>query len=162
MDLGTGSLGPKAIDGFIGGTVGVIGTIIAMVVKKTQVKERLKCTYCDGTGHIVCGVCLGRGTVKVQNDSGQWVMQGCSNCESTGVVVCINCQGSGLAVPDEFLQVLGDSEAGFSDDDYIGLFDEVKFPTVSQVSEERTENLTSDSISSPTSTTSRDAPSKSG
>ena len=28
-------------------------------------------------------------------------------------------------------QALGDSEQGFSEDDYIGLFDEVKFPTSS-------------------------------
>lgn len=112
---------PKAIDGFIGGSVGVVGTVTAMIVKKSQVKERLKCTYCDGTGKILCGKCLGRGTVQTKDESGQWVMTPCTNCESSGTVVCINCQGSGLAVPDEFLQVLGDSEAGFSDDDYIGL-----------------------------------------
>ena len=28
-----------------------------------------------------------------------------------------------------WLQALGDSEQGFSEDDYIGLFDEVKFPS---------------------------------
>ena len=44
-------------------------------------------------------------------------------------MVCINCQGSGLNVPDDFVQALGDTEQGFSEDDYIGLFDEVKFPT---------------------------------
>jgi hypothetical protein len=42
-------------------------------------------------------------------------------------VVCINCQGSGLSVPDEFLQVLGDEEVGFTEQDYIGLFDEAPF-----------------------------------
>ena len=39
-----------------------------------------------------------------------------------------DCQGSGLNVPDEFVQALSDLENGFSEDDYIGLFDEVKFP----------------------------------
>jgi len=129
------NLDPKAVDGFIGGSVGVVGSIVATLLKKTQVKERLKCTYCEGTGDIICGICLERGTVKVKDDSGQWVMKECSNCEASGTVVCINCQGSGRAVPDEFLQVLGDSEAGFSDDDYIGLFDEVKFPNPPQNAE---------------------------
>ena len=31
-------------------------------------------------------------------------------------------------MPDEFVQALSDLENGFSEDDYIGLFDEVKFP----------------------------------
>ena len=57
----------------------------------------------------------------------------CANCEGTGEVVCINCQGSGLTVPDDFIRKLGGSEVGFSEDDYIGLFDEVKFPTIVNV-----------------------------
>ena len=111
----------SAINGFIGGTVGVLGTVVATTIKKGQVKDRLKCTYCDGTGEIVCGVCLGRGTVNAMNDAGEWELIQCPSCDATGSVVCINCQGSGLAVPDDFLQVLGDTEAGFSDEDYIGL-----------------------------------------
>ena len=43
-----------------------------------------------------------------------------------------DCQGSGLNVPDEFVQALSDLENGFSEDDYIGLFDEVKFPEKEQ------------------------------
>ena len=39
-------------------------------------------------------------------------------------MVCINCQGSGLSVPDDFLQKLGDDESGFTEEDFIGLFDE--------------------------------------
>ena len=35
-------------------------------------------------------------------------------------------------MPDEFMQALGDLENGFSEDDYIGLFDEVKFPEKEQ------------------------------
>jgi len=133
------SFSDNAINGFIGGTVGVVGTVAATLIKKSQVKDRLKCTYCDGTGQITCGVCLGRGTANVLNDKGEWVMTKCTNCEGTGTVVCINCQGSGMAVPEDFLQVLGDSEMGFSDEDYIGLFDEVKFPTVEPKSETLTE-----------------------
>ena len=39
--------------------------------------------------------------------------------EGSGTVVCINCQGSGLSVPDDFLQVLGDEEVGFTEEDYV-------------------------------------------
>jgi len=117
------NLSPNAINGFIGGSVGVVGTLISTMVKKTEVKDRLKCTYCDGTGQILCGHCLGAGTLTTMSETGAVTTIQCPNCEGTGTVVCINCQGSGLSVPDEFLQVLGDTEVGFTEQDYIGLFD---------------------------------------
>ena len=52
---GAVSFSQSAINGFIGGTVGVVGTVVATLVKKAQVKDRLKCTYCAGSGQIVCG-----------------------------------------------------------------------------------------------------------
>lgn len=116
-----------AVNGFIGGSVGAVGTLVATLIKKDQVKDRLKCVYCDGTGIITCGPCLGSSQLASMQD-GVLTFSGCPTCESTGHVVCINCQGSGLNVPDDFVQALGDSESGFSEDDYIGLFDEVKFP----------------------------------
>ena len=38
-----------AIAGFIGGSVGAIGTLIATNIKRGEVKERLNCPYCEGT-----------------------------------------------------------------------------------------------------------------
>ena len=110
----------NAVNGFIGGSVGVIGTVIATQIKKGEVQERLKCVYCDGTGEILCGHCLG--------SPSSVALKTCDNCEDTGSVVCINCQGSGLSVPDDILQVLGDEEVGFTEEDYIGLFDEAPIP----------------------------------
>lgn len=118
----------NAMNGFIGGSVGAVGTVVATMIKKSQVKDRLKCPYCDGSGIIACGICLGSSRLASQTADGVLTYSGCANCESSGSVVCINCQGSGLNVPDDFIQALGDSEAGFTDEDYIGLFDEVKFP----------------------------------
>lgn len=119
----------NAVNGFIGGSVGVIGTVIAAQVKKGEVKERLKCVYCDGTGQILCGHCLGTRVVSFTNDDGALMLgEDCDTCEKTGSVVCINCQGSGLSVPEEFLQVLGDEDVGFTEADYIGLFDEARIP----------------------------------
>tara|TARA_B110001452_G_scaffold172151_1_gene144208 strand:+ start:108 stop:842 length:735 start_codon:yes stop_codon:yes gene_type:complete len=127
-DEGNVVFSQNALNGFIGGSVGAIGTVIATMVKKGQVKERLQCPYCDGSGVIACGHCLGSGRLVTAHADGKVTYASCATCEGTGSVVCINCQGSGLNVPDDFIQALGDSEAGFSDDDYIGLFDEVKFP----------------------------------
>ena len=154
----------NAVNGFIGGTVGVIGTVIAAGIKKDQVKERLQCVYCEGSGQIMCGHCLGTGKISYYNEAlGELVLgETCPNCEGTGTVVCINCQGSGMSVPDDFLQVLGDEEVGaaaaranthtphpsiplfpslphapsfsptsqigFTEEDYIGLFDETPIP----------------------------------
>jgi len=128
-DVGDVVLSQGAINGFLGGSVGAVGTLIATFVKRDQVKDRLKCPYCEGTGIIQCGRCLGSSQLASRDDSGALSYTGCSYCEASGTVVCINCQGSGLNVPDDFVQALGDSEQGFSEDDYIGLFDEVKFPS---------------------------------
>lgn len=117
----------NAVNGFIGGSVGVVGTVVSTMLKKKEVKDRLKCSYCEGSGQILCGHCLGSGTLSVMGADGVLTSMQCPNCEGTGTVVCINCQGSGLSVPDEFLQVLGDEEVGFTEQDYIGLFDEAPF-----------------------------------
>ena len=107
----------------------MIGTVIAAQFKKEEVKGRLKCVYCDGTGQIECGHCFGTSRLSYMDDSGAVVLgANCDNCEMTGNVVCINCQGSGLSVPDDFLQVLGDDDVGFTEEDYIGLFDETPIP----------------------------------
>jgi len=132
MELSEGgdlTISLNAINGFIGGSVGVIGTVLAAQIKKGEVKERLKCVYCEGEGQIPCGHCLGTGVLSYMDASGKLVLgEKCENCEGTGTVVCINCQGSGLSVPDDFLQILGDQEVGFTEQDYIGLFDETPIP----------------------------------
>ena len=127
-DDGDVSFSLNALNGFIGGSVGVIGTVVSTLIKKEQVKDRIKCTYCNGSGQIVCGHCLGTGIVSSFAEDGTLMSGPCQNCEGSGTVVCINCQGSGMSVPDDFLQVLGDEEVGFTEEDYIGLFDETPIP----------------------------------
>jgi len=117
-----------AVNGFIGGSVGVVGTVISTMIKKEEVKDRLKCVYCDGSGQILCGHCLGLRYVRGTDAQGAPINVKCPNCEGTGTVVCINCQGSGMSVPEDFFQVMGDPEVGFTEEDYIGLFDEAPIP----------------------------------
>lgn len=94
-----------------------------MTPHAAQVKDRLKCTYCAGTGQITCGRCFGAKMIELRDPSAPdgVLRHECGTCESTGTVVCINCQGSGVQVPEDILQKLGDSEVGFTEDDYIGL-----------------------------------------
>ena len=138
-DSGDVQFSANAINGFIGGTVGVVGTVLATQKKKAEVKDRLTCVYCGGSGTIKCGTCAGTGSLLAEGvtsfTEGVSATQACGTCEGTSHVVCINCQGSGLNIPDDFLQKLGDAEAGFTDDDYIGLFDEVKFPDFNELVE---------------------------
>jgi hypothetical protein len=139
-----------AVAGFLGGTVGVIGTVTATFIKRDEVKERLKCPYCEGSGQLACGTCLGLGTISMMEGE-EMVTKTCPQCEGTGTVVCINCQGSGVSVPEDILQKLGDSEVGFTEEDYIGLFDEVKFPTI------YTENEVTHTVKAAPSTADEDA-----
>ena len=113
-DSGDVQFSANAINGFIGGTVGVVGTVLATQKKKAEVKDRLTCVYCGGSGTIKCGTCAGTGSLLAEGvtsfTEGVSATQACGTCEGTSHVVCINCQGSGMSVPDDFLQVLGDEE----------------------------------------------------
>ena len=66
------------------------------MIKKEEVKGRLKCNYCNGSGQIVCGHCLGQGQKKYFLESatiydGSTVQaMACDNCEQTGTVVCMS------------------------------------------------------------------------
>ena len=75
---------------FVGGAVGVIGTLQSIMARREAVRERLTCVYCDGLGTLTCGYCLGSG----RDSSGM----PCSNCAGAGKVACVSCQGSGNSV----------------------------------------------------------------
>ncbi len=103
-----------------GGTIGIVGTLAALEMKKKDVKEKAECPYCTSSGHLTCAVCLGGGTLL----SGQG-SQFCGNCEGSGCgqnfpfsfnfsnimnvillkncenrfVTCVNCKGDGRLVP---------------------------------------------------------------
>lgn len=116
-------LSDGAIKGIAGGAIGVLGTVGVALTRKKEVKDRLKCMYCDGTGQITCGRCLGTGVRRFTNSDGVDMTEVCPNCEGKGTIMCINCQGSGRSVPDDIFDRLGDEEQGFTEEDYIGIFD---------------------------------------
>lgn len=75
---------------FVGGAVGVIGTLESIMARRRAVRERLTCVYCDGAGTLTCGVCIG----GCRNTAGT----SCANCNGLGKVACVSCQGSGNSV----------------------------------------------------------------
>ncbi|CAM9227648.1 unnamed protein product [Choristocarpus tenellus] len=91
--------------GFIGGTVGVIGTLMAIQVKVSEVKELTECPYCRSSGQLPCGTCFGAGSVRVAQQAGpntapDLVSVTCPECNGKTYITCINCKGDGRAVPN--------------------------------------------------------------
>jgi len=84
--------------GFLGGTVGVLGTLITYETKRFKMKQRILCPYCEGGGVITCGACLGSGSV-VRETGGEATQTSCPVCGGIGVVACVNCKGEGVTVP---------------------------------------------------------------
>lgn len=121
----------------VGGALALVPWVQANVVDKlggaetgeaAQEASLPACVYCSGTGQILCGHCLGMRTMSYADGMGGAVHGAeCGNCASSGTVVCINCQGSGVSVPEDMLQEMGD-EVGFSESDYISLFQETPMP----------------------------------
>jgi DnaJ-class molecular chaperone len=85
--------------GIIGGSFGVVGTLVALEFKKMEVRERAQCPYCIGTGQLTCATCLGCGVVTSTREDGVAMQQSCPDCEGTGYTTCINCKGDGRLVP---------------------------------------------------------------
>eukprot|EP00622_Pseudochattonella_farcimen_P003802 FR739049.1.p1 GENE.FR739049.1~~FR739049.1.p1 ORF type:complete len:132 (+),score=0.49 FR739049.1:56-397(+) len=86
--------------GVVGGSIGVMGTLTALEVKKRAVIESSKCPYCFGTGSITCAVCFGTGSMTVTEAStGKSRVCECEKCSGMGMVQCVNCKGDGREVP---------------------------------------------------------------
>jgi len=70
-----------------GGTIGVLGSVVAIEMKKAKVQLSKNCPYCMGTGSLMCAACLGA------NDPS------CPVCAGQGLVSCENCKGRGRFIP---------------------------------------------------------------
>uniref|UniRef100_A0A7R9U8V3 CR-type domain-containing protein n=1 Tax=Pinguiococcus pyrenoidosus TaxID=172671 RepID=A0A7R9U8V3_9STRA len=85
---------------FAGGTVGVMGSLVAIEIRKLQQRKRNACPYCVGTGRLTCAVCWGAGKVEIAGAQGsQTVVVDCPNCAGKGQTTCVNCKGDGRLVP---------------------------------------------------------------
>ncbi len=68
-----------------GGTVGVMGTLLALETGRQRAMERKQCPYCRGKGRLACGHCYAIGAMpSVQAVSGQ---RACEHCKF-GFIEC--------------------------------------------------------------------------
>ena len=74
----------------LGGTVGAVGSVVAIEAKRVKVKKSKQCPYCDGTGAIACAACLGTGLTDGEP---------CRLCGGRTVHTCENCKGRGRFIP---------------------------------------------------------------
>lgn len=50
---------------FCGGSVGVLSALLVVEINNIRKQQRNRCHYCDGTGYLSCGNCVGTGYVEV-------------------------------------------------------------------------------------------------
>jgi len=74
-----------------GGTVGVLGSVIAIEAKKAAYQKSKDCPYCDGSGSLMCAGCLGSGLAA---DGSKCVV-----CSGVKAISCENCKGRGRFIP---------------------------------------------------------------
>mmetsp|Transcript_6351 Transcript_6351/g.8941 ORF Transcript_6351/g.8941 Transcript_6351/m.8941 type:complete len:210 (+) Transcript_6351:38-667(+) len=73
---------------FIGGTFGVMGTLVVYEQGRYKARMRVACPYCEGRGALTCGACAGTNP-------------DCTVCGGTGRIKCVNCEATGLAIPPQ-------------------------------------------------------------
>ena len=81
-----------------------MGTLIALELLQTRIRERKQCPYCAGRGRLVCGHCYALGHLPAGD--GQHAAKPCNPCDGSGYVTCNHCEGSGRLLPFEAEQAL--------------------------------------------------------
>ena len=93
---------------FCGGAVGVLTSLLVVEANNAKIQARSRCIYCQGTGYLTCGNCLGTGVVNM-SDAGQLEPSAsqaaesstCSFCSGTGKVMCTACLCTGKQLATE-------------------------------------------------------------
>lgn len=76
----------EVMSAICGGTVGVMGTIMTLEVRRQQVKERKQCPYCRGTGKMPCATCYSVGTIPCTHAA--TAHTSCDSCAEAGYLRC--------------------------------------------------------------------------
>jgi RecJ-like exonuclease len=77
---------------FCGGGVGVLTALLIVEANNAKMQEKRRCLYCEGTGYLTCGACVGSGSEDGST---------CSNCSGTGKVMCTSCLCTGKKLATE-------------------------------------------------------------
>ena len=68
---------------------------VAGGLNKEDLRRKVKCPTCGGTGREACVTCGGRGNVPCPDCSGTGDRPVCSRCDGSGLIACSKCAGSG-------------------------------------------------------------------
>lgn len=98
---------------FCGGAVGVLTSLLLVEKNNLDLQARRRCIYCEGTGYLTCGSCLGTGTAVLEGaaaaasngasaaGNGSGGNCTCSFCSGTGKVMCTACLCTGKQLATE-------------------------------------------------------------
>jgi len=100
MDLDTVRLVGDGAAAFVGGSMGVAGTLAVYENNRFHAKQRVVCAYCEGTGYLKCATCMGTGLLA--DGSKCHTCEGAGAARADGKHVCVNCEGTGLTIPAAF------------------------------------------------------------
>lgn len=88
-----------------GGTVGVMGTLMALEVGRARARLRKQCPYCSGSGRLPCGQCFTLGSLPSRSNL-PTAQETCELCTGVGSVQCMHCEGEGRLLPIEYERAL--------------------------------------------------------
>ncbi|KAG2492366.1 hypothetical protein HYH03_009314 [Edaphochlamys debaryana] len=79
---------------FCGGAVGVLSALMVVEVLNVKRQQHNRCFYCEGTGYLTCGHCVGTGVDPATREA-------CSYCAGSSKVMCTSCLCTGKQLATE-------------------------------------------------------------
>ncbi|GLC47516.1 hypothetical protein PLESTB_001763400 [Pleodorina starrii] len=79
---------------FCGGAVGVLSALLVVEMSNIEKQQKNRCFYCDGTGYLMCGHCVGSGLDPVTKSL-------CPYCAGSSKVMCTSCLCTGKQLATE-------------------------------------------------------------
>lgn len=92
---------------FCGGAVGVLTSLLIVEANNAKMQARQRCIYCEGSGYLTCGNCLGTGmaaadgAASASTSANNGALCTCSFCSGTGKVMCTACLCTGKQLATE-------------------------------------------------------------
>ena len=92
---------------FCGGAVGVLTSLLVVEANNAKIQVKRRCIYCEGTGYLTCGNCMGAGVAPegvvaaVSGTASSASDCTCSFCSGTGKVMCTACLCTGKQLATE-------------------------------------------------------------
>ncbi|GBF98764.1 chaperone dnaJ [Raphidocelis subcapitata] len=79
---------------FCGGGVGAVSALLVVELNNVKKQQRNRCHYCEGTGYLPCGHCVGSGIDPATRCP-------CAYCAGTSKVMCTGCLCTGKSMATE-------------------------------------------------------------